>query len=118
LSVQVNLTNFDTLSNCFECLCEQYPEAVSQALVNVAQNILATAQTLVPVRTGYLKSTLQIVQTSNFQISIKATAPYAFYVEFGTRKMTARLFITRAVQEHINDFAAEIEQQILDLLQG
>jgi hypothetical protein len=45
ISVQVNLSNFDALSRCFDCLCEQYPEAVGQAMMNVAQNILATANT-------------------------------------------------------------------------
>jgi hypothetical protein len=52
ISVQVNLTNFDVLNRCFECLCEQYPEAVGQAMMNFAQDILATANTIVPVRTA------------------------------------------------------------------
>jgi len=120
LSVQisVNLSNFDVLSSCFECLCEQYPEAVASGMMNVAQNILATANTLVPVRTGYLKSTLAIEQSSNFQLKVKATAPYAYYVEFGTRKMSARLFLTNSVNQHLSEFAPEIEQQIKDLLKG
>ncbi len=118
VQISVNLSNFELLSHCFECLCEQYPEAVKQAMMNVAQNILATANTLVPVRTGYLKSTLAIEQPSNFQLKVKATAPYAFYVEFGTRKMSARLFLTNSVNQHLPEFALEIEQQIKDLLLG
>ena len=112
------MTNFDALSSCFDCLCEQYPEVVGQALMNVAQNILATANTLVPVRTGYLKSTIAIEQPSNFQLKVKATAPYAYYVEFGTRKMSGRLFLTNSVNQHLGDFAPEIEQKIQDLLRG
>ena len=87
-------------------------------MMNVAQDILATANTLVPVRTGYLKSTLAVEQTSNFQLKVKATAPYAYYVEFGTRRMSARLFLTNSVSQHLNEFAPEIERQIRDLLQG
>jgi HK97 gp10 family phage protein len=118
VAVQVNLSNFDVIGNCLECLCEQYPAAVSQAMMDVAQSILATANTLVPVRTGYLKSTLAIEQPSNFQIKIKATAPYAYYVEFGTRKMSARLFLTNAVMSHLPDFAPAIEEHIQKILQG
>jgi len=118
ISVQVNLSNFDVLSSSFKGLCEQYPEAVRQAMMNVAQDILATANTLVPVKTGYLKSTLAVEQPSNFQIKIKATAPYAYYVEFGTRKMSAKLFLINAVNQHLSELAPEIEQQIQDLLQG
>jgi HK97 gp10 family phage protein len=112
------MSNFDVLSSCFECLCEQYPEAVRQAMMNVAEDILATANTLVPVRTGFLKSTIAIEQPSNFQLKIKATAPYAYYVEFGTKKMSARLFLTNAVNQHLDELAPEIEQQIQDLLKG
>jgi HK97 gp10 family phage protein len=118
VQISVNLSNFDAKRNCLNCLCEQYPEAVATGMMNVAQNILATANTLVPVRTGYLKSTLAIEQTSNFQLKVKATAPYAYYVEFGTRKMSPRLFLTNSVNLHLNEFAPEIEQQIKDLLQG
>ena len=118
VQISVNMSNFDRVRSCFDCLCEQYPEAVRQAMMNVAQDILATANTLVPVRTGYLKSTIAIEQPSNFQLKIKATAPYAYYVEFGTRKMSARLFLTNSVNQHLGDLAPEIEQQIQDLLQG
>ena len=118
VQISVNLSNFDMLSSCFVCLCEQYPEAVKQAMMNVAQDILATADTLVPVRTGYLKRTLAVEQPSNFHIKIKATAPYAYYVEFGTRKMSPRLFLTNSVNQHLNEFAPEIAQQIQDLLRA
>ena len=114
----VNLSNFDVLRRCFDCLCEQYPEAVKQAMANVAQDILATANTLVPVRTGYLKSTIAIEQPSNFQLKVKATAPYAYYVEFGTKKMSARLFLTNSVNQHLPEFGPAIEEQIQNILQG
>jgi hypothetical protein len=96
LSVQISvkLPNFDVLKGRFDCLCEQYPEAVASGMLNVAQNILATANTLVPVRTGYLKSTIAIEQPSKFQTKVKAAAPYACYVEFGTKRLSARLLIS------------------------
>ena len=118
VQISINFSNFDMLSSCLECLCEQYPAAVGQAMMNVAQNILATANTLVPVRTGYLKSTIAIEQPTKFQIKVKATAPYAYYVEFGTKKMSARLFLTNSVNQHLPDFAPTIEEQIQNILQG
>ena len=118
VKISVSLSNFDVLKGCFECLREQYPEAVAAGMMNVAQNILATANTLVPVKTGYLKSTLAIEQRSNFQLKVKATAPYAYYVEFGTRKMSARLFLTNSVNQHLHEFGPAIEEQIQNILQG
>ncbi len=116
--ISVNLSNFDALGSCLECLCEQYPEAVAAGMMSVAENILATANTLVPVRTGFLKSTLAVEQPSSFQIKVKATAPYAYYVEFGTRKMSARLFLTNSVNQHLPEFGPAIAEQIQNILQG
>ena len=118
VSVQVNLSNFDVKSNCLRCLCEQYPEAVGAAMMDVAQNILVTANILVPVRTGFLKSTLAVEQPTNFQLKVKATAPYAYYVEFGTRKMSARLFLTNSVNQHLPEFGPAIAEKIAEILQG
>ena len=112
------MSNFDALGDCLERLCEQYPEAVDAGMMDVAANILATANTLVPVRTGYLKSTLSVDQLSNFEIRVKAMAPYAYYVEFGTRKMSARLFLTNSVNQHLAEFGSAIEEQIQEILQG
>ena len=118
VSVQINLTNFDAKSNCLRCLCEQYPEAVGEAMMDLAQNILVTANILVPVRTGFLKSTLAVEQPTNFQLKVKATAPYAYYVEFGTQKMSARLFLTNSVNQHLPEFGPAIAKKITDILQG
>lgn len=115
--ISVNLVNFDALVAGLQVVAEEYPGAVAAGMMNVAANILATAQVLVPVRTGYLKSTLAIEQVSDFQVRIKATAGYAYYVEFGTRRMAARLFLTNAVNQHLSEFGPEIEKQILLLLQ-
>jgi HK97 gp10 family phage protein len=117
VKISVNLVNFDALVAGLQVVAEEYPGAVAAGMMNVAANILATAQVLVPVRTGYLKSTLAIEQVSDFQVRIKATAGYAYYVEFGTRRMAARLFLTNAVNQHLSEFGPEIEKQILLLLQ-
>ncbi len=117
VQISINLTNFDVLSEGLQGLSSDLPQAVGTALMNVYANILATAQVLVPVRTGYLKSTLAVEQVSNFQVRIKATAGYAFYVEFGTRRMAARLFLTNAVNQHLSELAPEIQNQILQLFQ-
>ena len=75
---------------------EAFPSTVGGALKVVAERVLETANVLVPVRTGFLKSTLGYRQDTPLQITFYATAPYASYVEFGTRRMAARLFLTGA----------------------
>jgi HK97 gp10 family phage protein len=96
------------LTVALQQLMEDYPEAVGAALMRVAEQMLQLSNVLVPVRTGFLRSTLGVRQNSNFSITFYATAPYAAYVEFGTRRMSARLFMTRALQQYQAAFPQEI----------
>ena len=89
---------------------EKYPWAVADAMKTVAQRVLETSNVLVPVQTGFLKSTLGFRQDSNFQVTFFATAPYAPFVEFGTRRMAARLFLTRSIQQHQEEFPQEVSK--------
>ena len=108
MSVNIQVTVEQGLTVALQQLMEDYPEAVGAALMRVAEQMLQLSNVLVPVRTGFLKSTLGVRQNSNFSITFYANAPYAAYVEFGTRRMSARLFMTRALQQYQNAFAPEV----------
>jgi len=108
-------------------LIELYPDAVGRALVRVGEEIFNLSSVLVPVRTGFLKSTLGVRQTSDFSITLYASAPYGFFVEFGhfTRghKIYVQpvLFMTRAMQQYeatIPEGVAGSLQQLADAYFG
>lgn len=52
---------------------------------------------LVPVDTGYLRSTISVQATSDTSVMAEATAEYAEYVEYGTYKMSAQPYFAPAV---------------------
>jgi Bacteriophage HK97-gp10, putative tail-component len=108
LSVSINVTVVQSLTEALAGYLEQYPWAVASAFKTVADRILETSNVLVPVRTGFLKSTLGYRQDNNFQVIFFATAPYASYVEFGTSRIAARLFLTRAIMQHQPEFYQEV----------
>lgn len=108
MSVSISVSVEEGVTSALQRLIEQYPEAVGQALMRVAERVLQTGNVLVPVRTGFLKSSMGVRQDSNFQVTFYANAPYAAFVEFGTRRMSARLFMTRALQEHQSEFPLEV----------
>ena len=113
ISIQVSVEQGFTVA--IEQLMEHYPEAVSSALIRIAERVLNTSNTLVPVRTGFLKSSMGTRQDSTFQVTLYANAPYAGYVEFGTKRMAARLFMTRALEQHQEEFPREVESALVQL---
>lgn len=70
-----------------------------------AQDALKMAQTLVPVRTGALRDSLQQIITET-GAEILARRPYAIYLEYGTRRMSARPFLLPALRE--SDYPARM----------
>jgi HK97 gp10 family phage protein len=64
----------------------------------VAHDIVTEARALAPVRTGKLKSSIRSrAQAPHWQI-VQAHAPYAIYVEYGTRHHHAQPFFNPAVE--------------------
>jgi len=65
----------------------------------LAESIKETAQRIAPVRTGYLRSTI-FTEAAEWTVKVGASAPYAAYVEYGTRFMQGRRFLSQAVEMH------------------
>jgi hypothetical protein len=106
MSVDIQVSIQQGLTEALQSYLEQYPWAVASAMKTVADRVLDTSNVLVPVRTCFLKSTIGYRRDRNFQVTFFATAPYAVFVGFGTSRMAARLFLTRAIQQYAAEFAS------------
>jgi len=84
---------------------------VHRQLLSWAADVKALARQLVPVRTGYLRSTIY-AKISEWVAEIGAEATYGLFVEFGTRRMRAQPYLYPAIQQHL----PRLEQIILDAL--
>ena len=82
-------------------------------LENWADNVKNLAQQLVPVRTGYLQSTIY-AKIREWVAEIGAESHYAVFVEFGTRYVRARPFLYPAIQEHL----PRLERIVCDALKA
>lgn len=86
-------------------------EQVRYALAFEGESIKTTAQSLCPVRTGYLRSTIY-AQIEDWTLKIGASAHYAAYVEFGTRFMRARRFLARALELRLQSLVNAVHRAI------
>jgi len=86
---------------------------VQQRLEELAESIRETAQRIAPVRTGFLRSTI-FTEVAEWTVKVGASAPYAAYVEFGTRFMQGRLFLSRALEAHRSQFVDIVAQTVND----
>jgi HK97 gp10 family phage protein len=73
---------------------------IRQALMETAEDIVLRAQQLAPVRTGWLMQNIYARVIDKCVVKVGCYVPYAFFQEFGTSRIPARLFLTRALQEN------------------
>jgi hypothetical protein len=86
---------------------------VHSFLASWAADVKAEAMRLVPVRTGYLRSTIY-AKIQEWVAEIGADATYALFVELGTKYMQAHSYLYPAIQEYLSQLetvvTAAIEQ--------
>ena len=69
-------------------------------MVSWAADVKAEAQRIVPVRTGYLRSTIY-AKVQEWVVEVGADAAYALFVELGTKYMQAHPYLYPAIQEYL-----------------
>jgi hypothetical protein len=76
-------------------------KGIADGLEDVGGQMEGRATQVVPVRTGFLRSTIyHRVDRGALTLELGATADYALYVEMGTRRMAAEPYIRPAWDAH------------------
>ena len=80
---------------------------------------LDVARELVPVRTGYLKSTIaaKIGEVSIGEVTAEASAEYAQYVEFGTYRQMAQPYFIPAIEAALEEWGLAAQKAYKEALE-
>ena len=84
---------------------------VSERLAEIGNLIEERAKQLAPVRTGRLRASIYS-RLVDWILTIGAKAPYARYIEFGTRWIRPRHFLLGAIQENLSKIENIIRQAV------
>jgi len=105
VSISVNLTGAEEFAQALNRFDTAMQNQIQQALADWAANVQAEAERLVPVRTGYLRSTIYAT-SQQWQIEVGAEAAYAAAVEFGTRYSQAQPYLQPAIEANLSSLEA------------
>ncbi|MCW3998897.1 MAG: HK97 gp10 family phage protein [Candidatus Bathyarchaeota archaeon] len=84
---------------------------VHSFLASWAADVKAEAMRLVPVRTGYLRSSIY-AKIQEWVAEIGADATYALFVELGTKYMQAHPYLYPAIQQYLPELEVVIVSAI------
>lgn len=113
VSINVDLSGAEEFTNAIEQFDSAMRSRVQEQLAGWGESVKADAERLVPVRTGYLQSTIY-AKSQPWQIEVGAQASYAAAVEFGTKNAQAKPFLQPAVHSYL----PSLERILLDALES
>ena len=111
LSLEYDVTGLEEVQAGFEILDRELVLQVYNRLLLWAQMVKEEATLIVPVKTGYLRSTI-FADVQGWVVRLGASASYALFVEMGTQRMMARPYMVPAIQM----FLPRLEQVILEAI--
>lgn len=99
-------------------LAEKEDEAAKNLVKYTASKIQREAMRTVPVDTGNLKRSIILdVEDGGKSATVTATADYSAYVEYGTRKMSARPFMRPAASSVASELGIECDRVEREIVQ-
>jgi len=114
--MQIDVHGIPELQHKLDRLDQSIRSYVDQALDFEVQAMQTRAQSLAPKRTGYLASTIFAQKVGEWAFKLGARAPYAVFVEFGTRFMQARRFLSRALELGMQGLVNHVNRAIRDAI--
>lgn len=79
-------------------------DELDETLQKMVLEIEAEAKKRCPVRTGRLRASIHTGKIRDRVYFVGSNVEYAPFVEFGTRKMTARPYLRPAVRKVVNEY--------------
>ena len=72
-------------------------DALGEGLIEAVESLRREAASMAPRRTGRLRDSIAVAGDALAGFTVAARAPYARFVEFGTRRIPARPFLAPAL---------------------
>lgn len=103
----------DTVTPKLKRIRNRWPETVDDEVLDGGLDMVEYARQIVPVRTGFLRSTITFQHEGQGHFWFGATASYAKYVEFGTSRMIAQPYIRPALTRFLPDSVRNIAEALV-----
>ena len=116
VDLEVDVHGIPELQRKLDRLDQGMRGRVDEALDFEVSAMQTRAQSLAPKRTGYLASTIVAVRVGEWTFKLMALAPYAVYVEFGTRFIQAKRFLSRALELGMLGLVQHVNRAIEDAI--
>jgi HK97 gp10 family phage protein len=115
--IQFDASEIHRLADDLEQAGPRAVERTQAVISKTGHDVVATAQQLVPVDTGHLKSTVGVdFDAGGLGFEAGPTASYGGYVELGTSRMGPQPYLFPAFDRHLTSAFQALEQVAAGML--
>lgn len=114
MKITVEIKGIEKLVYEIRKLQSDVRKKVEKLIVQAGVKTQKGARMRVPVRTGALRNSIQMSKYANI-VKVGAYMPYASFVEYGTRKMKARPYLTPSYEEALKELNQELKRVVGDI---
>lgn len=115
-TVKINVTRAEEYRRAMRRLPSELRRELERLFDEAATHGTQTARRLAPVRTGRLRASIIGRRQSILGYTLEASAPYAGYVEFGTRYTRARPFMRPGAEAVRSYLRRAVRGRLADVL--
>jgi HK97 gp10 family phage protein len=118
-AIEITVQGADKIAEELGSAAEKLVPTIDTAIEAGADLIQDMAITLVPVRTGMLKSTIHVEPTGQMMerlVSVGQGITYAAYVEYGTRRMAPQPYMRPSRDAREAEIVNLVAKAVLNLL--
>lgn len=102
---RVELSGIDDFAEKMRALDDYVQSCVQDAIVYMGEVVKARAQEFAPIRTGRLMQSITVQLIYKWVVKVACIGVnYAMFQELGTRYISPKYFLTRAIAENANNF--------------
>jgi HK97 gp10 family phage protein len=121
-AVEIEVEGIDRVVRKFDKFIDSLKDELQESVMTGADLIRDIAVELVPVRTGRLRASIQVLPGEQPMTAIVRAggsgAPYARHVEYGTPHMSPRSYMRPAADARRDEVVALIRDSVVKLLRG
>lgn len=119
MGIKIQVSGINQTKTMIKKLENKTDEETKKLVKETASKIQNEAMRTVPVDTGNLKRSIMLNISNDGQTAtVTATADYSAYVEYGTRKMTARPFMRNSAEMVAQQLGIECEKVEKEITRG
>ena len=90
MTIRIKVKGIPGVLKFLTAVFKNIDEGFKEELLSSARRIQARAKQYVPVRTGALRTSIDVKKISKYEYSVGSNLHYASFVEFGTTSMRAQ----------------------------